>query len=282
MIPTINGQHSQMRQKYQTPYGQLLPPQHPAVGLPGQEDASSVTGESSETAPPHQPQYMQQIGAYGVIPSGSYPGYHYGQVQSQEGRGGGPPPPGVLSGYQGQSVPGLSQIQVVPPGANPYGSQRIYAPVPYQQHMINSQQIGVPLLGAAAAANIMRVVPPSPYFSVGPGMGYGVGFPQHGGGNSDHDNSVYRDRNSSMQRGGGGGSFGGRSRHKGKGKAPGRSYQHQNSQSSHESRHHQINDACPNKDDCVSGGDGPGDGNRAELPSTLSLDRGEALKEVGE
>jgi len=270
-----------MRQKYQTPYGQLLPPQHPAVGLPGQEDASSVTGESSETAPPHQPQYMQQIGAYGVIPSGSYPGYHYGQMQSQEGRGGGPPPPGVLRGYQGQSVPGHSQMQV-PPGANPYGSQRIYAPVPYQQHMINSQQIGVPLLGVAAAANIMRVVPPSPYFSVGPGMGYGIGFPQHGGGYSDHDNSVYRDRNSSMQQGGGGGSFGGRSRHKGKGKAPGRSYQHQNSQSSHESRHHQINDACPNKDDCVSGGDAPGDGNRAELSSTLSLDRGEALKEVGE
>jgi hypothetical protein len=193
MMPMMNAQHSQMRQQYPTPYGQQpmspVPPPHQVGGPPqsGHEDSASVnTGEASETAPPsqqqplqqqqqqqQQSQYMQQMGAYGVVPPGGFPGYHYGQMQPQ-GRGGPPPPPGA-GGYQGPPPGNLhhTQMQVLP-GA-PYGAQRMYPP--YQQHMMNPQQMGMPSLGAAAAANMMRGGPAPYYGGVGPGMGYGVGYP---------------------------------------------------------------------------------------------------------
>lgn len=306
MMPMMNGQHHQTMQKYPSLYGQQpmlqpmppVPTQRQGGGLPqpGHEDsASSVTGESSETAPPQQlqplqqqqPQYTQQMGAYGVIPPGGYPGYHYGQSQSQAGRG--VVLPGTLGGYLSPSVPGNlrhAQMQLLPPGANPYGAQRMYAPGPYQQHMMNPPQMGVSSLGTSAAANMMRGGPPPSYYGVGPGMGYAVGYSHHGGGKPDHNNNAYRDRNNSMQRGGGVSNFAGRVRQKGKGKNPGRLYQHQNSQSSQDSRYRQTNEASPSADGSGDGGgDAAGGSGSAEqgAPDVLSgapLDRG-APKELG-
>ena len=298
----MNTQHSQMRQQHPTPYGQQpmppVPPQHQGGGPPqtGHEDSASLnTGEASEFAPPpqeqplqlqqhqqqqhQQPQYMQQMGAYGVVPPGGYPGYHYGQMQPQ-GRVGPPPPPPGAGGYQGPPPGNLhhAQMQVLP-GA-PYGAQRMYAP-PYQHHMMNPQQMGMPSLGAAAASSMMRGGPPPYYGGVGPGMGYGPGYPQHvGGGNPDQDNNMHRNNN--MQRGGGRGSAAGRGRHKIN--RPGRGFQHQNSLNSQDSRSRYSNDASPNGDG--GGGDAAGGGGSAERGapdvSTGAASEGVTPTEAGE
>jgi hypothetical protein len=77
----------------------------------------------------------------------------------------------------------------------------MFAPPYYHPHMMYLQHMGIPSLGAATAASLMRGGPP-PYYGGGwPGMGYGAGYPQHGGGGNP-DQDAYRDRNSNMQGGG--------------------------------------------------------------------------------
>ena len=133
--------------------------------------------------------------------------------------------------------------------------------------------MGMPSLGTAAAASMMRGGPSPFYGGVGPRMGHGPRYPQHvGGGNPDQDKNMHR--NSNMGHGGGWNSATGRGRHKVN--RTGHGFQHQNSL-----------DSSPNGyGGGDSGGDAAGGGGSAEQGapevSTEAALEGGTPKEAGE